>query len=999
MTDDFNIEDTDQLSSSSDLLKSEDFSTTLNGSIYQPSVIPENLINKSQVEISCFPPKIDFSPIYPNSIAHQKILIINTGMVSEYLSVRLEGNPVFTVNMTGITLEPNASQSLIISFRPLKSREYSSYLFLDGRHQTRLPVTGICLPSPLEVPSENDLIWSQFNSKQLSAYVPIKNKSNNETLHVEFSTNCPAFKVMPELIDIEPKTSEHVTIRYLPNQELNKVPHFHIRCESTGDFISRTLRIVSVSIIDFGSIIIGKNSRKVTNLMINSVNKMNISEIKVNFPFSKEIISDQLFFNFSPKEGGHFHETIYIENNQFDLMGEGVEMPFSINLENMRIQNLTNEPISLSFALDTSQSMIIPQQTELQAKAWTFLNMNQQKSQILTITYHRNDKNDFIWKFDLPDDNENMYESPNQKSLKNSMKNNRSMISPSQQKSLNFEESSIELKKDLLFPVSDNIVTHPSFIPFFQSITYASFIVTGVDSFEADGPSWIGFPSDIEVDCPIDIECKRFPSLITLDKIVITSENSLPHELPIIGYQGKSHITCVDRSALTYALDDHYVTKIEVRNSGDLPAFVIFTATDETKHNVRIHPVATIIESDESQMFEFIVDSKPEGGLSIPIVLYSCDEILRQMRAVIFKDDFFRSDVPIDITQVLQLKSVLRNIKPKEFHSVFKKLLFAKEIELYTFEKSNLKRIAVYPLLIESCVNNTNKLSVVNMSSSTIAFQIHSRHRGICVTPSNAIIKGYSEIAISVKTICPVDSEILIEYEDDTITVPVKCISSPLSPPVKKEKKQKSLKIDPKMLDFGICYIDQKERKANVKVTNLTHKKLNIAIQSSERNWKFPTKPFKYPVSLRISPFSTSEFIVEFSPESEFNFEEVLLIEANNESHYMKIVGNGASRKYNNFVGTESSNLAFPPCEVGRVQRGRIRILNQKDRKCNIIASSLFPFICPIPRFSVEPNCYVLCPIHFSPKAEGKFTGYATFESDTSDTFRVGLSGRAVLPK
>ena len=371
---------------------------------------------------------------------------------------------------------------------------------------------------------------------------------------------------------------------------------------------------------------------------------------------------------------------------------------------------------------------------------------------------------------------------------------------------------------------------------------------------------------------------------------------------------------------------------------------------------------------------------------------------MRQIRSLLYNEDFFCSDVPIDISEVIEMKSVFngKSIKKKEFNSIFKKLLHSKEIELYTFERSSSsKRLAIFPLQIEAFVNNPNKFSIINMSSETIAAQIHSRNRSISINPLNAVIKGYTEVSINIKLLTEIDSSIYIEYEDDTIEIPVKSVKTS-STPVK--KKVKTIKIEPKFLDFGICYVGQPSRKANVKVTNLSHKKLIITMQSRIRNWNFPAKPFIYPVSLKLAPFSCSEFIVEFSPTTAFKFEETILIGTENETHKLVINGDGISKKNDNFIGCEADNLSFPPCELGRIQRGRIRIMNQRDQKCNIIASAQFPFICPVPRFSIEPNCYVLCPIHFSPKSEGKFTGFATFESDISETFKIKVNGTAILP-
>ena len=173
MIDDLNNNINEVDTSTSDLLKSDDFSTTIDDLTDHPN----DLFRPSQFGLSCFPSKVDLSPIYPNSISHQKLLVINTGIKSDYVSIKLEENQFpFTVNVNGATLQPNASKSIIISYRPLKPNEYSTNLIIEGREKLLIPIKGTCLQSPIEIPSELDPVWSTFSKKQLSSYIPIKNK-------------------------------------------------------------------------------------------------------------------------------------------------------------------------------------------------------------------------------------------------------------------------------------------------------------------------------------------------------------------------------------------------------------------------------------------------------------------------------------------------------------------------------------------------------------------------------------------------------------------------------------------------------------------------------------------------------------------------------------------------------------------------------------------------------------------------------------------------------
>lgn len=967
----------DQDSSGSDLLKTEDFSTIIeaiqpqnNQNQNDPIDIPKNILQKKSNTISCFPEKVEFSGIYSNSISYQKILLINTGIKSENLSLHLEAdNSPFSINSTDLSIEAGSSKSVVISFHPLKPKDYSTKLIIHGKTRIDVTIFGTCKLSPIGIPSEKDRVWSHFNKKLLSSYIPITNKSPNETFLVEFSTNCPtSFTVIPESLELEPNSSEHITIRYNPKQPLSKSPNFYFKCEATGDLISRSLKVLSLSFIDFGPILVGKNSIKHSEFT-----NIEQGQISIKEPFS---VNSEGIFTFAPIEKGVFSQTVVIENTQLELLGEGVTMPFTFNPDNMRVRNDINEPISLSFSLN-SKNLIIPEEAEILPNAWTFLNFDRKFSSTLTIVYHYTSKNnsvhDFNFKFEIPKE--------------------KSPIKPKKEK----EKPKMIEKQDLLFPETDSIITHPSFLSFMRSETESTFIVTGVDHFEADGPSWLRFPLEVEVDAPITVQLNNNNDDIICDKIIIQNESSIAHELPIIGYQGSSEIICVDKSVLTYALDDHYITQIEVHNSGDIPAFVTFTASNKTEHNVKVHPSAAIIKADESQNFDFIVDSRPESGLSVPIVLYSCDEIMREIRSLFFTDDFFNSEIPINTKDISQIKVLLKRnnqIKKKEVNSLFKKMLFSKEIELYTFTKNatSLKRLTVFPLEIEGFVNDSNKLSIINMSSTPIPIQIFSHNRGVFVSPTNAVIKAYSEISVNVKLILEIEALIRIEYEDDTITVPVKCLTMPIV-----EKREKTIKIDPKIIDFGICPISNKSiRKTNVKVINLSQKKRKVTITPRLRNWKFSAKPFSYPESLKIAPLSTSEFIVEFTASMNFEFEEIVYIETSKEKHKLILKGTGASVQNDDTIGTETNDLSFPPCSVGRIQRGRIRIMNRKNQKCQIDASTNYPFMCAIPSFTINPNCYVLCPIHFSPKTEGRFSGIVTFRSDISDTFKVKVNGVAI---
>jgi hypothetical protein len=95
----------------------------------------------------------------------------------------------------------------------------------------------------------------------------------------------------------------------------------------------------------------------------------------------------------------------------------------------------------------------------------------------------------------------------------------------------------------------------------------------------------------------------------------------------------------------------------------------------------------------------------------------------------------------------------------------------------------------------------------------------------------------------------------------------------------------------------------------------------------------------------------------------------------------------------------EVETLNFGVCEVGRLSRGILRILNKKSQQSTVAVAVKPPFFTTTDSIRVESNCFVYLSIHFVPPEEGPFQGVIRFEPDNSRAFAVPVlgSGRATL--
>jgi hypothetical protein len=355
-------------------------------------------------------------------------------------------------------------------------------------------------------------------------------------------------------------------------------------------------------------------------------------------------------------------------------------------------------------------------------------------------------------------------------------------------------------------------------------------------------------------------------------------------------------------------------------------------------------------------------------------------------------NDFFETifEPPVRNDELLELAPFLKFMDLKEFNSLIKRFITVSKIELRSPDRSISNRLAISPPKLEFFGDETRYISVINMYSGPMPVQAFAS--GLAsVRPESAMAQPYSEVRLAVQ-LTGDSTTIEIRSEDGIVSIPIRKVKEPMSARLKLGTKY--FQLSQKVIDFGMCDVGG-VRKINVSVTSLSEKAVDVAFRSIDRSWRLNERVFDVPSAVRVGPFAQAEFILEFRPTMEMDFQECFLAECWGQKRKLRVSGRGIIAQKGFLVGADSQSLEFPACEVGRVKRGRLRVNNKSDRAANLVAFVSPPFVSPVATFSVEPNCYVLFPVHFAPKAPGSFSGSARFRSDTSSPFSVALRGRA----
>lgn len=975
-------------SESSDLLKTIDNFQPVsdirpNSGIFSTTIFMETYYE----DLVFFPESITFPPIYPNSIAYSKLLLTNPGINTAFVELELNDTICFTINQTELSIPPGGSQSLIVTFQPKSPGEKFIELIIRGNSTMKVPILGKCLESPIDLTPQDDPSWNVFKNEKSTITVNIENKNLVKAFQVSISTNSSAFSLENEVYDIAPAETLPLIITFNPDLHVAQFPRLTLRCDEIGQKISRVFNLCErkpVKVIDFGLVAEGEEvKRKVTLPSTENLPK-------IEPPFDGFFSGNVFTISFRSNEIDQYKAIIELEQIDLEVIAESIILPYDLDQNSLRIRNITSRPIKLLFQIAPNTLKIEPEELTLQGKSGAVLDILRLSTATgiitpnLTITYKRDDGLRHKSQYQLPD----LFEIPIPEDDDDTM--------------VEFEEEEEEdIDETLDLKSIPQIIVHPSFIPFFQmtnTITKAStFFVSGCDDFELQVPKWLKVSQEIDVEMPIEVACPSLPSSVVGTEISISSAGYAKKILPILAYKGKSDVHCPEKAVLIYSMDDHYTTEVTVENDGDRLAFVLLTAAEDTKYNVRVNPIAAVIRPNSSEIFEFVVDSEPTHDLNVPIIMYSGDEILRQMKASISPTDFFSvafQQVPV-IDEIEPFREYLSKVDAKEYASFFKKMVQINKLTLQSSPRSATKRIMADVTRVDFFNTNSSHFQLMNASNVPLAFSIYSLHKSVLVEPANGVIRPYSESQILVQLKGPLDStSIEIRTEDGGISIPVTKTKS-ITPYQIKKNVFHHFKIDQEYIDFGICDIGG-VRKINVKLTNFNDSALNVIINSHKKSWRGFIQAFVYPPSIQLNAFEKTEMILEFHPSDNMKYKEVLLFNCNGDKVKLKVEGQGVTMRSPDFIGTESKSLEFPVCEVGRIKRGVIKVMNKSNRQTNITVLVTPPFVCTHQSVDLEAKRYVDFPVHFVPKVAGSFNGIVRFKSSASDSFAVQLRGTAI---
>jgi hypothetical protein len=220
------------------------------------------------------------------------------------------------------------------------------------------------------------------------------------------------------------------------------------------------------------------------------------------------------------------------------------------------------------------------------------------------------------------------------------------------------------------------------------------------------------------------------------------------------------------------------------------------------------------------------------------------------------------------------------------------------------------------------------------------------------------------------------DSALKIQCDGDLFNVPIR---------VAERSASAAFAVDPPVVDFGELevglYLSQ-----TLSIRSLSARKLAIVLILPKRS------SFKCPATVALQPGGVADVEVEFSPVRSMLIEETLLLMSDGEAAEVLLRGEGVASR-DDIVVSQGDIVVFPECSIGVIRRARIKIANRTSIVNRIRAKTTQPFVCPIADFSIEPHSFVLFPVHFAPRVEGRFDGTVQFTTNARKTTAIDLRG------
>lgn len=1049
-----------------------------------------NYSRNAMPEIGIYPSSIVFHNTFPNIPVQQKVIITNSGNQEEKFKIYIQGNSEFSVSTTDVQIPQGGTYAFIVSFKPEVVSLYNGSLIIEGRTSRSISITGHCIPSPLEFPEPESPVWI-FPKIKSSKSIEIANKSLSMSLSVTLATNCLAFTVRPNALQIPPSSTSEINLTYDPQLSGCSQPQIFIQCDESGDSadIPLTFSTPKPKIeVDFGIVSLGIHSVQVLKLKTPSIPPT------IPWPFTLENLSHdnepqrKFVFGFTPREVGDVRTSVQLIDYDVELRALAVDPPYRLKIPQsfpskpFSIQNISDNMLRLQFnvipdvyGLDFTKAKLRPSQS---AEYHIFLHeRTKSKDNLILQIYwkyidgrivcdnHEIPSTQIQGSFIIGDDEmelrknrESMstqkdLDSINRTNVSKKSKRNRNknqdieseentevLMStalsptkteyPSSIKAINADKMSNNSKTS--YSLTNPIVSSSQIIPFFKvsSTNPASFelIINSESQFNCEAPDWINIPHYLRSNEPITLKCSSIPTSMTISSLSISTQNS-QLDIPVIAYRGQSKLDIPTKISLDPVTSKQFNTKIIITNTGSRAGFIAFTSPQELDC-VLVSPPIAVIQPNNSTEFTFVV--KSEESFSYPLISYSSDEIIRQMKALVSpKDMFSTAFADIETKDELSFFStIIQQCKPRDINKLFKKYTAVTQILLLGEKKmeNQFSEVTISPTQIEFIGNEKMRLSLLNLSSNPLDFTAISPTSNVVITPLSGEVSPYSEAVLHVQMLHPCVTSLKVTCGTQVFKVPLSQISSPSKRKKYKtykedtiiEKKNKrpvsflndfdpppngasgfiSTKKSNPVTYFGGFSISDAELDFGTVETG-TSKQLEIIISNDENQTlvlkSHSTNPeiFACPDTFNVPPSGKTKIRIEFHPDDTQKYQEMLIIESEDNQLCVKLYGEGTDGAMS-LCPMQSTALEFPPCEPGTIRRAQLRISNGTTRKTIISANVEKPFRCPIPQFEIEPQSYVLVPVHFISMKIGHYEAELDLNSIHGSKATVLLIGNCI---
>lgn len=403
-------------------------------------------------------------------------------------------------------------------------------------------------------------------------------------------------------------------------------------------------------------------------------------------------------------------------------------------------------------------------------------------------------------------------------------------------------------------------------------------------NFTVKGPKWLDFPNQIDPSSEFIVNCSRIPSDISFSRIIAIGAET--KEIPVIAYRGSSNAVCNDSFELVYSGKNKYLSKVEVFNDGDRNMFAVITAVnDNSSLDIQISQPALIIEPNSSKIFTLIVSSDLSEETIIPIVLYTGDEVIRQIYALLNPDSFFAQVFTDFRSEIDNVQKRILNLDRKLFNKQFKDLVFVNKISLVAKKASKVTEIIASPTTLTMNAHSPGVITLINTTSHKIYFETKYQDE-IYLSNDDGYIEGYGEFKITVTSKKIMNSSIDIILQTGIINIPVVYgIESVIKPT--------TFIVSTSVVDFGVCKL-KNSKTTEIQVSNLTGRKLQLSLKCIKKS-HVKESVFEFIRHVSINPLSICELVLEFSPSFCAQFEESVEIvnEDARESFVLQLVGNG----------------------------------------------------------------------------------------------------------